>query len=371
MALRMAYATRLLLIVVCAFLITPFQARAVVLNHWRFDELEGVVAADTGGTVTNNAVWRDAAGANLSWGPGLIGNAAILTGELGAANVFDVGSIEADGVTQLSYSLWVKPNLVQLGSGGDLTNKGIFTTGTLQALRSAGPASNQFWGASWTNQDRFRVDATGTTNSDPIYDGSQTEPEWIHLAFTWDGEAGNPTPGDEVASTYVNGVLIATATRNVSQILDDGNWQIGRDRTFNGRTFGGMIDDLVVWNETLTPEQIGTIYNGGLIGNDAITALSLAVGTPGDVNEDGNIDQEDFEIIRQNFWQPIAQRNQGDLIDNDFIDFSDYGAWRNAMQAQAAAGLGPAGPGSAGVPEPSSLLLATALAWLALGRRAR
>jgi Concanavalin A-like lectin/glucanases superfamily len=344
----------------------PLHAPAKVLDHWRFDELTGLVAADSGGLVANNATWQDATSANLSWGPGLIGNAAVLTGELGSSNVFNVGSIEADGVTQLSYSVWVKPNLAQLGSGGDLDNKGIFTTGTLTALRSGGPTANQFWGATWSTQNKFRIDATGTFNSAPIYDGTETEPEWIHLAFTWDGTAGNANAGDEVVKTYINGVLVNTATRNVSQIIDDGSWQIGRDRTFAGRTFGGMIDDLAVWDQVLSEEQIGLIYNGGLAGDDAITSLSLGVGIPGDVNDSGVADSADFEIIRQNFWQPIAERNQGDLIDNDFIDFADYGAWRKAVQNAA-------GSSSAQltVPEPTSLVLLCVAAALCVGRRQR
>lgn len=341
----------------------PLESKAAILNHWRFDEVSGLVAADSGGSVANNAVWRDAASTNLSWGPGMIGNAAILTGATGTSNVFDVGSIEADGVTQLTYSVWVKPNLTQTGSGGDLNNKGIFTSGDLTVQRSAGPATNQFWGATWENQTQFRVDSTGTARVTGVYDGTETEPEWIHLAFTWDGTSGDPAAGDEEIKVYVNGVEGATGTRNASEIISDGNWQIGRDRTFGGRTFGGMIDDLVVWDVALDAAQIDAIYQGGLAGMDAIEAVSLP---GGDVNGDGDTDLEDFEIIRMNFWQPIAERDQGDLIDNDFIDFADYGRWRQAAQLAGVSELA-----GLRIPEPSSILLLGAASLLCVCCRRR
>jgi hypothetical protein len=353
----------------------PLDVHAKVIDYWRFDELSGLVAADSGGIVANNATWQDPTSAHLSWGPGLIGNAAVLTGAVGD-NYFAVGDIEADGVTQLSYSVWVKPNLVQLGDGGGFQNKGIFTTGNLEALRSGGPTLNQFWGATWqatttdplTADYRFRIDATGTYNSAVQYDGSEAVPEWIHLAFTWDGTAGNPTAGDEVVKTYINGALVDTAVRNASQIINDGIWQIGRDRALNGngRTFGGSIDDLVVWDTVLTDAQIQGIYEGGLIGDDAIKSLSLGAGVPGDVDGNGVANDLDFGIIRANFWQPLADRNQGDLYDDDFINFSDYAAWRFGVQNP------PPGAGAFNtlqVPEPSSLLLICAVPALRVRRR--
>lgn len=373
----MSYRFHAYWLVVALVAALPLDAFGKVLSYWRFDELSGLVAADSGGLVANNAVWQDPSSANLSWAPGLIGNAAVLTGVRGADRLdyFAVNGIEADGVTQLSYSVWVKPNLVQLYSGTGFSNKGIFTSGDVEVLRSAGPTIGQFWGATWeatttdpaTADYRFRIDSTGTSRSPVLYDGSETEPEWIHLAFTWDGTAGSANPGDEVVKLYVNGDLVDTAMRNAAQIINDGVWQIGRDRNANdsARIFGGMIDDLVVWDQVLTDSQIEAIYEGGLIGNDAVKSLSLTVGVPGDVDGNGVANDADFEIIRTNFWKPLADRNQGDLYDDDFINFSDYAAWRSGVQDASGAG----GINSLQVPEPSSLLLICAVAALRVRRR--
>lgn len=351
--------------IVAAF---PLAASAAAINHWRFDEVSGLVAADTAGLVANNGVWRDSTSTNLSWGPGMVGNAAVLTGATGIANVFDVGSIEADGLTQLSYSVWIKPALTQQGAGGDLNNKGFFTAATTLD-RGFAVENSLFMGATWENQTGFRVDMHAPQRVSGIYTPATTQPQWIHLAFTWDG-ATEIAPGDfsRTKKVYVNGQLAAQENLFAIKIVDDGNWQIGRDRTFAGRTFAGLIDDLVVWDQTLTPEQVTSIYNSGLQGIDAVEALTPVEGCLGDVDGNCVINDADFQIIRQNFLQPLAARNQGDLIDNNRIDFADYAAWRKAA---IAAGSGAAGINWLQVPEPTSMLLFGAAAVLCLGCRQR
>jgi len=361
-----------LLVLVLAVLASPIESRAVVIAHWTFDETSGLVAANRGGINASNAVWQNADGDALTWTEGLIGGAARLSGEQHGSHFFNVENIGADGATQLSYSVWIKPDLVQTGSGDShFANKAIFTSGGVEVMRTAGPAANQFWGATWqattfepeTAEYRFRVDATGNQTTSTIYDGTQTEPEWIHLAFTWDGTAGSPTTGGQVTRVYVNGEFDSTRTNvNASQILDGGVWQIGKDRNFAGRTFAGLIDDLVVWDHLLTDEDVAAIYEGGLNGIDAPTAL-LGDATAGDVNGDGLVNSEDFEIIRQNFWQSVSDRTDGDLTSNGFVSFFDYAQWKQA----------PKDPdplvASQAVPEPSSLILLASAALLGCRRR--
>lgn len=82
--------------------------------------------------------------------------------------------------------------------------------------------------------------------------------------------------------------------------------------------------------------------------------LSITFGpapVPGDVNDSGFANEIDFEIIRQNFWQSFTDRGDGDLVNNDFIDFADYGQWKLAAKAPD-----PLLSGSlTQVPEPSTL----------------
>ncbi|MBK1833056.1 LamG domain-containing protein [Roseibacillus ishigakijimensis] len=260
-------------------------SQAALLSHWTFDDGSGLVAADTGGSVANNGTWANGSGDGLTWVSGVVGGAAQLAGTVSDQH-FDITSgIEADNKTQLSYSMWIAPNLTQAGSGGDLDNKGIFTTGSAQVARTDGITetvfNGQFWGATWQFQNGLRLDNTGALQNIQVYDGSETVPVWNHVVFTWDGTAGSPASGDEVVNVFVNGGLAATtSSRNVSRLIDDGDWQIGRDRANTGRMYGGAIDDLAVWDQVLTPEEVNYIYQGGLVGLDAPTALVAQVPEP-------------------------------------------------------------------------------------------
>lgn len=94
--------------------------------------------------------------------------------------------------------------------------------------------------------------------------------------------------------------------------------------------------------------------NGGANGTwgwiDNISLLT--VGGPGDVDEDGDVDEFDFGIIRDNFRMDVASRTLGDLDLSGTVDFLDFIEWReNATPAALAAAGFP-------VPEPASTLLA-------------
>jgi hypothetical protein len=84
--------------------------------------------------------------------------------------------------------------------------------------------------------------------------------------------------------------------------------------------------------------------------------------TLGDVNGDTLVDGTDFEVIRQNFWQPFAERSEGDLVNNNFIDLADYAQWRQAAAMGNSAALA-----STQVPEPSVLVAMAAATIVSLG----
>jgi hypothetical protein len=93
--------------------------------------------------------------------------------------------------------------------------------------------------------------------------GTITEDTWYHVAATWDGATNR---------IYVNSVL--TAFANVST---DTGWlvegSIGREFAAASYFFNGLIDDVGIWSNTLTQDQIDAIYLGGLNGVDLQNAL--------------------------------------------------------------------------------------------------
>ena len=67
---------------------------------------------------------------------------------------------------------------------------------------------------------------------------------------------------------------------------------------------------------------------------------------------------------RENFWQPFEDRADGDLVNNDFVDFADYAQWK-----QAAKDPDPLAASQA-IPEPSTLMLLAGALLLGVWRRA-
>lgn len=126
-----------------------------------------------------------------------------------------------------------------------------------------------------------------------------------------------------------------------------------------------VLDDLAMWDEVLSPQEINDIYYDGLFGFDAHTAWleSSTVYTTGDVTGDDKVNSADFAVIQQNLGQPLGLRTEGDLVNNNFIDLDDYLQWKRAPKDPD-----PLVAGNQPVPEPSTLVLLSAAALLFRGR---
>lgn len=250
-------------------------AQAALVNHWTFDEVNGLDIADSAGT--SNGTWQDANSTGLSWGTGQIGGAAVLAGDNNTSAVFDVGSIGINGATAMTISMWIQPELSQ---NGDST--GIFVSRDSSINRGTTSYNAQFWGVGWekfnTDDRRVRADSTGTARSSAVYDGTEAAPEWINIVVTWEGDGPfDPAGFDDPKAIYVNGVLDVTEGFTVNaDLYNSGTWLIGGDPDAgSNRMFGGAIDDLTVWDEAITAEDAAKIYAGGLLGYDAPTAIDL------------------------------------------------------------------------------------------------
>jgi hypothetical protein len=94
---------------------------------------------------------------------------------------------------------------------------------------------------------------------------------------------------------------------------------------------------------------------------------------PGDTNNDGDVDMDDFNTIRGNFGMTGALRTDGDVSGpgsggrpDGIVDLYDFGQWKDNFPFP---GAGSGGVGSTSVPEPASILLL--LMPLVLARRFR
>ena len=80
------------------------------------------------------------------------------------------------------------------------------------------------------------------------YGTTLTTGKWYHVAATW---SGGP---NFTIKLYVNGVLAATHTHNVTMPTNSDDAWIGRD--YGSHRFNGYIDEVRIWDLALTQEQI-------------------------------------------------------------------------------------------------------------------
>ncbi len=164
--------------------------------------------------------------------------------------------------------------------------------------------------------------------------------------------AGVSVAGVEVRM-YIDGELVSTGPaptlqNNAAQV------RIGDNPDTGNRTWDGLVDDVGIWRRELSEAEIGYLWNNGQ-GNTIILPCTPGVDcpVPGDVNGDRFVNNEDFAIIQQNFYQSVTTREEGDLAFDGVVDFLDFRAWKDAEKG------GPFATGAAAaVPEPGTLLAA-------------
>jgi hypothetical protein len=180
--------------------------------------------------------------------------------------------------------------------------------------------------------------------------------QWTHIAVSRGGGG---------ATLRVNGSVAATASGSF------GKWgdfvTLGADETL-ATLFNGQVDNF----------DIGGNHDGGFVAFEDLTFFSdlgipQPTGVAGDVDQDGDADQTDYNI-----WSANAGFNntfgigdvttlvKGDVNNDGRIDFFDF----KVISTAVAAGGGTLDLSGGNVPEPSALLLAACGA-IALGQRHR
>jgi hypothetical protein len=251
----------------------PPAAPPMLIGHWPLDETDGLIAEDL--VSGNNGVWADPSGFNLEWTAGQIGGAARLS-DFGGDNFFRIENIDQLITSNaLTITAWIDPDENE-------GYKGIFMTRTIDGQ------TNNSWGLAFENTPASPNHLDSRVDKDPVDSAANTlapDGGWYHVALIWDGTSGTHTQ-------YINGVESGTATGFLMrQILStSGPWYIGYDDCCGGtRDFDGLIDDIGLWTQALTAQEIEQIYNDGLEG--------IGIGGPNDplsiseftLNEDGSV----------------------------------------------------------------------------------
>ncbi len=146
-----------------------------------------------------------------------------------------------------SIEVWVNPsgNGSSTGSGGEprsiISKGGGFSAGYSLELNTNEISTISFY--------------TGSGGSSDI-EGSLTAPDnvWTHVVAVYNGTN---------ASLWINGVLDTAIPRTGAFTYDTSALEVGRATGTSGQEayFNGSIDDLRIWNRSLTGEQILALFN--------------------------------------------------------------------------------------------------------------
>lgn len=310
---------------------------------YKFDETSGIVAEDSATLEgPQNATQNQG---TVAWTTGLIGGALDLDGASSLQAMDAVGM----GSTALTFSVWVNmddtPGYDGIYSARD-QNWGINVEG--------GSTENLHYDL------RFDNDPGGGSVGRDTANGSAVVGQWQHVAMTWSTESDVNSP-DFARYYYLNGVRIGDAPNSSIASVYTGHlstWNIGDDPCCGGRELDAQLDELAVWNVALTEAEINTIYTNGLSGVGLLAPVDTSL--PGDANGDGLVNNLDFEIIRANFGRDgfaegvTLEAIDGDIVNDNVINFLDYGEWKQVSPKDPDAG---ALAGLAGAPEPSAIAL--------------
>jgi hypothetical protein len=225
-------------------------APAELVGHWRFDEGTGTITRDSSGnghdgSFEGSTTWVrpgwDGVGSCLQFGGG---------GDRVTIEPFD---LTGSGIT---LAAWV--NVTDFQDDARLISKseGSGTADHYWAMILSGGGENNL-------EFRLRTDTGATTRtSAPDSEDLQAD-EWTHIAVTWD--ASDPfmrfyKNGQEIFSQSKEGNAVGAgpdvkiAIGNQSASVADAAGRI--------RPFGGLMDDVVVYDRALDTEELEAVMSG-------------------------------------------------------------------------------------------------------------
>ncbi len=285
------------------------SAQADLVANWTFDS--GFTATTGGATydgVQNNGATIDAGG------------------KFGGAANFDKAleqyvQVSASPFTggDYSYSAWYRNDADIVTDGGRYF---VLESGALWAasygLRVSGGAAV---GNTYTHT------TGGAATNHLIDNGASTGGEtgqWHNIVVTYNGTTG-------ILSSYLDGSL-AGSSSHTGTLTPTDSLVIGGHRAGTTRNFHGLIDDVAVFDHVLRSYEIDHLSGGTAItipdlpqlgdtnGDDIVDLVdyvalrdNFGTGTEiaqGDVDFDGDVDQDDFWIIRTEF----PKYNNGDSL---------------------------------------------------------
>jgi hypothetical protein len=206
------------------------DASAELVGQWKFDEGGGVTAIDASGNGNDGTLEDDP---------------VVVIGQFGQALAFDVSRVAipaSDSLTanllqgSFTLSAWINPT--RTGN----TWQQIFRSMIAADTSNDTLFINNDGRLSW----RGRVNAAWAGGMCETAPGVVPADQWTHVAVTGDGTNFR---------IYVNGAL---SQESAFQTTDGGNetYYIGGDPTWTGESYAGMVDDIRIYDQALTEDDV-------------------------------------------------------------------------------------------------------------------
>lgn len=208
------------------------------VGHWKFDELSGNTAYDSSGSFANAT--STSFPTRLEDSQCQVGKCFSLNGgnnyiAAGNSSIFDLTS-------EGSVSIWVK--IPSSWTGGTYPN--VVSKGAAYGWDTNG------WSLYIFQDNRIGIGFRNGGVTDVLNFSNSIKDEWTHIVGTWDGTT---------MSMYQDGVLKNSKPQNISPATTTVDLEIGRGVS---HYFGGLLDDVRVYNRTLTEQEIKNLYEASL-----------------------------------------------------------------------------------------------------------
>jgi len=245
-----------------------------LVSYWKLDENYKDSKGTNHGTPsgTNNAT-------------GLSSDAMRFDGVDDWINVTDSDSLDLG--TEISICAWIKSSLT--GSYPIIISKCV----------SASDRYELFLHSGYNYKVGFVVSATAV-NSTSV----PTANSWNYICVSYNGSFAN---------FYLNGASDGSSATNITNSGGDGaNLAIGDRTNGGGNPFNGLIDEVLIYNDILTPTEIYNLYKTGL-SQHASTNISLQTRTASSYNltDTGLVSQWSFNTNESGNASDGMGRNNG------------------------------------------------------------
>ncbi len=274
-----------IILTVCVVIVTFVFAQAYplgIVSLWKFDEGSGNIAIDS----VNGNQGTIIGGARTS---GQVGGALSFDGVNNYVRVLDNFNLDFGPSQDFSLEAWIKAKADQTSFQGTILAK-LNPPGQPAYKRSYGYSLMVRGVADLINEGKMGVWLGDGNASDGLFALYSVETydddTWHHVVATIDR--------DSLAILYIDGSAVNNADVSHLSSLDESNFEnleIGREGVYDTYWFNGLIDEVAIYDRTLTPEEIQHHYQDGLhgLGYDVECVLppsGLVSWWPGDENAD-------------------------------------------------------------------------------------